>query len=876
MPRKDLFSRLFSRSAPANEHSAEPTDPPPTTIGPDILALLNAGTDNPPDSDETEDETDDDSSSAAQDSTLQEAKAYIAAQKNGRLRISLKGPTRKSTKVSARVSLHGEDEDQSVHEPTLKSEHPAFDLYRKTKKFLRPNPDDGSTATDHEESLYFDCESDPAYHHPRPGTLTVHGYALERWDHEERFGSGQGELQRKFLLNTGPLVDPEPGQLFRRLDELRKGSRVLGERKELDDADVVEFIGQAAMDCITSAEKDVYMTLVTLLAVLNRRDEFWHFGERMSVAQEWTGVATERSETLGLWSFLWQMVITGEIARRLDSGEAWGASTGLTAHVLASLMVYDLWMGNVEWEISEDLPLPAARVVSAGERLEAVEMNALAVKQMEEEPDVAADLLEKAVAIDPMNIFYRIKRCHALSVAADNAMDEGDQETAEELYVEAVVEAKYITLLAPSHNMGWLLYAKAQLARGATKKALAAYEKAASLPAPEEDTQTFKERIVETKMDLVQEFLAATSIADPVRQHKAIKEINNWDYDIVGNMVRWHSKVHERQEEGLVAFAEAIKWPYVEEARVRITALYERLQAGKEPNLMAALHDWLYGIVLPGKYFAYTIMNCLVLCSQTVASIGAAPPDLCGLRVDGVTYWRTNSVLGRVLGASTGISSLNGWLGPCPSVNSSNGDERAAWLIVEAKRISANSKSKTPNPKTLALNEDEDPSAYKDDTTDPETWAIPQQPVHESTKYIIKSINLKAMEENKYQAGISFDVNKSSQFEVLLDTNPAFVSLPPCHPANAAGHAVHSRELDSYALEACSPESLMDENTFSTAGAADITVINATGDGAETMARAVCAFRGLNAAIRGTDGPCFACAVHATRSMRLDGLVWCG
>ena len=56
----------------------------------------------------------------------------------------------------------------------------------------------------------------------------------------------------------------------------------------------------------------------------------------------------------------------------------------------------------------------------------------------------------------------------------------------------------------------------------------------------------------------------------------------------------------------------------------------------------------------------------------------------------------------------------------------------------------------------------------------------------------------------------------------------------------------------------------------------DVMVINATGRGAEVLARAWCSERGRNAVIRRAGGPCFVCAVRAASKAGLGVgvLIW--
>jgi hypothetical protein len=56
----------------------------------------------------------------------------------------------------------------------------------------------------------------------------------------------------------------------------------------------------------------------------------------------------------------------------------------------------------------------------------------------------------------------------------------------------------------------------------------------------------------------------------------------------------------------------------------------------------------------------------------------------------------------------------------------------------------------------------------------------------------------------------------------------------------------------------------------------EVMVINATGKGAEVLARAWCSERGKSAVIRRTGGPCFVCAVRAASRGNLGTgvLIW--
>ena len=92
--------------------------------------------------------------------------------------------------------------------------------------------------------------------------------------------------------------------------------------------------------------------------------------------------------------------------------------------------------------------------------------------------------------------------------------------------------------------------------------------------------------------------------------------------EIFGKTSELHSHVHEQQVEGLLPFAEKMNWPYINEVRDYAEDVYANLRGGEIIDIN--LHDWLYGIVLPGKWFAFKLMTALILCTPTIKEIGPA------------------------------------------------------------------------------------------------------------------------------------------------------------------------------------------------------------------------------------------------------------
>jgi len=117
----------------------------------------------------------------------------------------------------------------------------------------------------------------------------------------------------------------------------------------------------------------------------------------------------------------------------------------------------------------------------------------------------------------------------------------------------------------------------------------------------------------------------------------------------------YHSLVHERQVvEGLIRFAEAINWPHIYEMREFAEDAYIKIRSGG--RLPLQLWSWIFGLVLPGNNFIYIIMQSLVGATPGLKeSIGVNRYPAAGLVLSDRSYWRANTVVGRVLGGLKGI-----------------------------------------------------------------------------------------------------------------------------------------------------------------------------------------------------------------------------
>jgi hypothetical protein len=101
--------------------------------------------------------------------------------------------------------------------------------------------------------------------------------------------------------------------------------------------------------------------------------------------------------------------------------------------------------------------------------------------------------------------------------------------------------------------------------------------------------------------------------------------INNVDMFTEGadSSLKMRSRVQARQIEGLLRFAEVMKWPHISEMRDYVENAYLDLLGGK--TVKVDVWDWLFGVMLPGKWFSLKIMSVLVIATPSLSSHGTTP-----------------------------------------------------------------------------------------------------------------------------------------------------------------------------------------------------------------------------------------------------------
>ncbi|KAJ5819550.1 hypothetical protein N7474_005141 [Penicillium riverlandense] len=347
-----------------------------------------------------------------------------------------------------------------------------------------------------------------------------------------------------------------------------------------------------------------------------------------------------------------------------------------------------------------------------------------------------------------------------------------------------------------------------------------------------------------------------------------------------------HSRVHERQVEGLVRFAETMAWPALGEMRRFTEEVYSDIRSGGSTNLF--LYDWLFGLTLPGRKFVNTIMASLVAATPSLAHLDHARYYISGLVVGDRSYWRTKSVLGRVLGAMKETRAANGWVGPFPRPVGLKAEDIAdGWSHVHARDVSFNnhlfSEDQSDNSERfLAFGHREESSAssWLPGLADRSKWVVPVGPSKSPDKVDFRAIKLKTMpidgksdgeeKEPQQRAILELLINEQS-VEFTLYSNPVFVTVPKCIDGPHAAHEDDLPKMQNILSVSQLPGHAHNDRR--------VLIIDATGQGeCELAARAWCSENGQHAVLARGNGTCFGCAIRTASqgALAVGCLIWTG
>ncbi|SPO06977.1 uncharacterized protein DNG_09671 [Cephalotrichum gorgonifer] len=762
----------------------------------------------------------------------------------------------------------------------VKSEHASFDLYKR-KQYTKNKPSKYDLPD--EESVFFHAETFPQYENENVGTVTVEGFGIECWGYEGM--SSKLRYQNVSVLNR-MLPSVPATKLLRRVEELRRGGECFGRNPEKEEADLEEFFGKpgASYTRQNSHMSRMDLQVNDLVRSLNRDDIFANFLDGSSICTKWLGGKEQGG--IGLLNMLWQMIIAKQLSMCLTIYNQ--TATDFTQRTLSSLIVQDLWFQNVE------IKLTNMKIGPASLGAPATDEEAVKAARFEEDGDAAvrdgeyekaADLYTAAVNIDPRKMGYRCKRAATLLTL--------------KRWEDAEEDAYICTQVDPEDADGWSQLGMARLGVGLSKRAREAFQRSIAVSG-DAATAAMRKDLKDAEEKIAADMRAIEMEPDSRKKLELEKAYRDQDWDLGTKTIEIHSLAHKRQVEGLILFAERMRWPYLNEMRNFAKTAYSNFQAGKE--LQPQLYDWMYGLTLPGMWMSFKIMSALILCTPSIADrCSVAPTFDCGLVTPHGSYWRARTVLGRVLGCLPGVISLCGWVGPCPAVDFDStqpqeGEDAAPRHIrIEAQVVAP--RKNVPNKEQRFVEDfrpneatqrrdNEDIPTYLADMGDHNRWFTPKPPAHEPSTVTLKRIQLKALRPDGdiITGHISLPVNEAvinkqdhhvhlvfalesneATVTYTLHTNPLFVTLPACREGP---HEVHMREETIFRSDRVRTVDQLKGYTPKDDDGG-VMIINATGTGAEVLARAWCSERGKHAVVRRQGGPCYTCAVRAASGIGL-------
>lgn len=363
----------------------------------------------------------------------------------------------------------------------------------------------------------------------------------------------------------------------------------------------------------------------------------------------------------------------------------------------------------------------------------------------------------------------------------------------------------------------------------------------------------------------------------------AVRWVENVSAEISEGQLKVYSKVHETQVEGLIAFAEAMKWPFLHEVKQFAPTAYANHLNGKIVDVHFL--DWLYGTCLPGRWFAWKCMSSTIYASPSLRSYGTTPYFDAGLVLQEYSYWRTRTPLAHVLGGLADIKCLAGWVGPCPPVVTEAGEPFTGWIRVrnipaDFSHITAPIDDMTEDEhelqdRGLRVRAGETPRGLLNELADMTKWVLPK-PIPKSAtfaKLLEVRLELVPLEDDEdissqqANAIVVFNLNDADSVEYKITHNAVIVSSPPCI---SGPHLAHARELDRYT----NVVDVKDLKRHAAGPHETMLLINATGGGdAEAVARAWCSEVGRHAVISKGSTTCLTCAFNTTENLELDVLI---
>jgi hypothetical protein len=120
------------------------------------------------------------------------------------------------------------------------------------------------------------------------------------------------------------------------------------------------------------------------------------------------------------------------------------------------------------------------------------------------------------------------------------------------------------------------------------------------------------------------------------------------------------------QKEAVWKFAQLLKWPNLDELGYILEEKDPQEKSIEDRSADAM--SWFTGVILPGPTLPWLLMNTLIDCDRDTGdelnSLTHMHPNS-GFQYRANTYWSSQCIVGKVLGAGRGVKQVAGWVGPC-------------------------------------------------------------------------------------------------------------------------------------------------------------------------------------------------------------------
>ena len=331
----------------------------------------------------------------------------------------------------------------------------------------------------------------------------------------------------------------------------------------------------------------------------------------------------------------------------------------------------------------------------------------------------------------------------------------------------------------------------------------------------------------------------------------------------------------------LKEFALDLRWPHLD----RVVRQFDNADQETDPIFSQSAYSlsWMSGLIFPGPSAPFLLMQCLIDADET-ARIHLARleqlPNL-GFQYHNTTYWASDCIVGKVLGAIKGMKEICGWIGPCMPTSDLG---RAQLILVRQAPVSHRIHIKS----IRSISERTDPLGPPSNYYRAREYVLPlSEPAIGSGMIRMEKLSFLPWIQgdtedgpDTYNAAVTFAIDGDS-WPIRLRYDVSFVAAPPCHSGP------HPLFLD-FSYRVIRPEQLLSiyawagstlklGPTFPTAAEmtlldpdplaeepSQILVVQTFGNSdLEVFARSWCSHMGLSAIVVEVEQTCIACAVRA-------------